>query len=475
MKVLLIHPPGDHMLRTNVPSVVDEETGCYPPLGLMYVAAWAEAQGRRQISILDAYAEKLAQAQIEERIRRAQPDVVGIQTLTFTLIDAIATARSAKRAAPKAHVCLGGPHVYLFPQETLSIPEVDSLVLGEGEMIFSELLDALEKGADLSGISGVVFRRDDGAIVDGGRRPLIENLDVLPPPARHLLDIQCYHTLLARSSPITTMMTSRGCPCRCIFCDRPHLGKRFRARSAASVVAEMKQIQEMGIREIFIYDDTFSISRQRVVEICDLIQKEGVKIGWDMRARINTVDAELLKRLRAAGCLRIHYGVESGVPEVLKRLRKEIDLEQARAIFKETKKVGIQTLAYFILGNPGETRAQMQATIDYARSIHADFTHWAVMTPFPGTELYTMGLDSGILPNDYWREFARNPTPDFVPMVWEETLKREELIAMLYKAYRAFYYRPGYLVRRIFEVRSWEEFRRKARAALRMFTATGRK
>jgi len=475
MKAILVHPPADHILRTNVPSVVDEEMGCYPPLGLMYVAAWALAHSGHEVSILDANAERLSQAQIEERLRREQPDVVGIQTLTFTLLDSIETARSAKRARPKAHVCLGGPHVYLYPEETLAIPEVDSLVLGEGEMAFTELLDALEQGGDLSVIPGVVFRRDDGSIHDGGRRPHIEDLDVLPPPARHLLPIKRYRTLLARASPVTTMMTSRGCPYRCVFCDRPHLGKRFRARSAGSVVAEMRAVQEMGIREIFVYDDTFSVSRQRVVEICEAIEKEKIQIGWDMRARINTMDPELLAILRRAGCIRIHYGVESGVPEVLKTLRKEIDLDEARAIFAETKRQGIQTLAYFILGSPGETREQMQATIDYARSIKADYVHWAVMTPFPGTQLYDMGLAQGVLPGDYWREFARNPTPGFVPLLWEETLKRDELVEMMYRAYRAFYRRPGYILRRVFEVRSWEEFRRKAKAALRLFAATGGK
>ena len=131
-----------------------------------------------------------------------------------------------------------------------------------------------------------------------------------------------------------------------------------------SVVDEMKAIRDMGIREIFVYDDTFSVSRKRVVEICEMILEEGVEIGWDIRARINTMDAEVLALLRRAGCLRIHYGVESGVPEILKNLRKEIDLDQAREIFAETRRQGIQTLGYFILGNPGETREQMQTSID---------------------------------------------------------------------------------------------------------------
>ncbi len=159
MKVLLISPPDDHMITTNVPSVVDEESGLYPPLGLLYVASYLEANSDHAVEVLDTHVDRLNYAQIEEEIRRRQPDVVGIQALTFTVIDSILTARVVKKVNPDTPVVLGGPHVFIYPQETLSIPEVDYLVLGEGEETFTRLIEALAKGADLAEIPGLAFNR----------------------------------------------------------------------------------------------------------------------------------------------------------------------------------------------------------------------------------------------------------------------------------------------------------------------------
>ncbi len=176
----------------------------------------------------------------------------------------------------------------------------------------------------------------------------------------------------------------------------------------------------------------------------------------------------MLKQMRRAGCVRIHYGVESGVAESQKTLRKDIDLERAQEVFRATRRQGIQTLGYFIIGNPSETRGQIRATVDYALSIPMDYAHWSLMMPYPGTDLYRMGLESGILPYDYWQEFARNPTDDFIPMVWEEILHQGELLVELDRAYRRFYGRPSYLLRRVLEVRSWKELRGKARLARKL-------
>ncbi len=469
MKVMLIHPAVRRMVSSPVPGTSYNDTGCYPPLGLLYIAAAALRNQGCEVSVLDANALDLSDREVEEHVRRQKPDLTGIQVMTFTLLDVLAAVRAVRRGHPATHLCLGGPHVWHYPEETAAFPEVDSLVVGEGEEVFPELIGALAAGRGPSGIPGVVFRGGSGTIRDGGRRPPIPDLDSLPFPARGLTPIDLYRSVLSRSFPITTMISSRGCPYRCIFCDRPHLGKTWRARSARSVVSEMKEIQELGIEEVFIYDDTFTISRERVIEICDLIRKEKVSIAWDVRARIDTVDEEMLGKMRRAGCVRIHYGVESGAPEILKILRKDIDLERAREVFRATRRQGIQTLGYFIIGNPSETRAQIRSTVDYALSIQADYAHWSLLVPYPGTDLYRMGLASGILPYDYWREFARNPTADFVPMVWEEVLKRGELLAELHRAYRRYYGRPAYLLRRVMEVRSWEELRSKASLAGKMF------
>lgn len=468
MKVLLIYPPNENMLTTNVPSVVEEEKGFYPPLGLMYVAAYAEANTEHEVEFLDAQVKRMNHAMIEQEIKRIKPDIVGIQAMTFTLIDVLLTAKTIKRVNKEIKVVLGGPHVNIYPEETVAFPEVDYIILGEGEVTFTDLIQNIENTQKLKEIKGIIYK-EGKKIINTGSRDLMNNLDSIPFPARHLTSYHEYHSLLAKRSPITTMITSRGCPYKCIFCDRPHLGKKFRARSAKNVVDEMEECVRMGIEEFFLYDDTFSVDSQRVFNICDEILNRGLKIGWDIRTRVDNVSNDLLKKLKEAGCERIHYGVESGNPEVLKVLRKGITIEQVRNAFEMTRNIGIETLAYFMIGLPGETRAQILETINFAKKLDPDFVQFSVTTPYPATLLYHMGLEKGIIKKDYWKEFAENPSTDFVPELWEENLSRKELLELLKHAYKRFYIRPKYVLKRILQVRSFKEFRRKAKAGLKVF------
>jgi len=456
------------MITTNVPTIVEGEKGFYPPLGLMYVAAYAEKYTDHEIEIFDTQVENLSYAEIETRIREIKPDVVGIQTITFSLIDALTTAEIVKKIDETIHVNLGGPHVGIYPLETIKRNYIDSLVLGEGEITFTQLINNIEDKEKLRGIKGLVFK-DKGEIINTGQSDFIDNLDDIPFPARHLTPYKKYYSLLAKRSPVTTMFTSRGCPYNCLFCDRPSMGKKFRARSAENVVDEFEECYKMGIKEIFIYDDTFTIDRQRVIDICDKILERNLDIGWDIRARVNTVDEELLQKLKAAGCERIHYGVEAGTPEILKVLRKGITLEQAQKAFKMTKDIGIDSLAYFMIGSPGETREQIMETIKFAGNLNPDYVHFSLTTPFPATDLYKQGLNTGIFTNDYWSDFASNPTKDFIPPLWEGELNRDELVALLKKSYKNFYLRPNYIMKKLVAVKSIGELKRKAKAGIKVF------
>jgi radical SAM superfamily enzyme YgiQ (UPF0313 family) len=462
------------MIRTNVPSVVDDVTGCYPPLGLLYVAGAIEQTGRHTVRVVDCVAEGLDVKALEGRLRELAPDVVGIEAITFSIVDSYQAARAAKSVNPSVPVLLGGPHVNLYPEETLALPEVDYLLLGEGETAIGPFLDALQDGGDMTRVPGAVFKDRNGHVFRGAPNPLIGDLDALPMPARHLLDNRRYSSALGKGQYLTTIMSSRGCPAKCIFCDRPHLGKRFRHRSAANVVDEMQQCYEQfGIDEFFFYDDTFTINRERVFDICQTVRERGLKVFWDIRARVATVDREMLAALAEAGCTRIHLGIESGNREVLRIMRKGLDLEKARQVFRWCREVGIETLAYFMLGNPGEGRAELKDTMDYALSIDCDYIHVAVTTPFPGTELYRMGLSEGVYECDYWSAFARDPSQDFVPALWEKTLSREELVAAMFELYRRFYRRPRYILRRLMKIRSWREFAVKAKVGMKLLAAPG--
>lgn len=466
MKVLLVNPRIDNMITTNLPCYVDEQRGYNPPLGLMYVAAYAEQHTNCEIQILDMLAEEVTYEQLENELRKRKPDIIGITTTTFTLIDAMIVAKIAKATDKGARVVIGGPHAHIYPEETISLPEVDFLVLGEGELAFAELLEKIDDYESLKGVKGIVFKHE-GEIINTGWAGLIEDLDSLPFPARHLTKVRKYGSLLAKGTVVSTMMSSRGCPHNCLFCHRPHLGKKFRPRSAANVVEEMEECVDMGIEEILVYDDTFTIDRQRVMDICRLILERGLSMTWDIRARVDTVDMEMLRALKKAGCERIHYGIESANPEILKVLRKGITLPQVESAFSMSKEVGISTLAYFMLGSPTETREQIMNTIDYAKRLEPDYCHFSVTTPYPATPLYEMGLKEGMF-SDYWRKFAANPRREFTTRFWEEDLSRDELIHLLDYAYKSFYTRPAYVLGQLRRVRSFSEFARKARAALRV-------
>ena len=468
MKVLLINPPSDNEIIGNNPQIIEEERGHNPPLGLLFIAGYLERFTDYSVEILDCQVEKLTYPKIEELLEKKKYDIVGITVMTFTLLDALKVARIVKKTNKNTRLVFGGPHVHIFPDETIHLPDVDYLVLGEGEQTFKELLDHIDDTKKLKTIRGLVFK-ENGGVVNTGLRDFIQDLDELPFPARHLTPYRKYSSLLARRTPVTTMMTSRGCPYKCSFCDRPQLGKKFRARSAQNVVDEMEECVKMGIHEFIIYDDTFTINKQRVKEICAEIIRRKLDIGWDIRARVDSVDESLLEKLKRAGCRGIHYGVESGTTKILKILNKRITIPEIEEAFSMTKKQGIMTLAYFMIGNPTETEEDILKTIEFAKKLDPDFIHLTIFTPFPATKIYLEGLEKRIIEKDYWRDFAKNPCHTFVPPYWKENFTIQELNELLVYAYKSFYTRPNYILRRLMKVQSLGEFKRKMKAGIKVF------
>jgi len=463
MKILLINPPLLNTIKSCLPKAIDEGRGFTPPLGLMYIAASLEKYTKHQIKILDCQAEQLNYNQLKTEIKKRKPDIIGITTLTFTLPDVIKTAKLAREINSKIKIILGGPHPTIYPEETAKIQEVDFCVIGEGEGVILKLIKKINNFNKIKQIKGIAFQ-EKNKIINTGQTDLIKDLNKLPFPARHLTPYKKYFWSLSALMPITTMFTSRGCPYKCSFCDRPALGKLFRTHSAKNVVDEMEECQKMGIKEIFIYDDTFTVDRQRVLDICDEVKKRDFTIAWDIRARVDTVDEEVLRKLKQAGCQRIHYGVEAGTQKILNVLRKGITLEMVERTFKLTKKIGIETAGYFMIGSPSETRKDILKTIQFMKKLNPDYVHITITTPYPATDLYRMGLEQKVLLYDYWKEFAENPTLDFEPYFWERELSKEELFSLLKKAYRSFYFRPEYVLKRISKLKSIKELFKKTKA-----------
>jgi len=466
MQILLINPPARQPLKSNIPQAVDEERGYNPPIGLLYVAAAARDAGH-QVAVLDAQLEELDYPEIAARARKLAPEVVGIQVLTFNLLDVLAVCKALKGALPGVKLVLGGPHVWLYPEESARLPGVDYCLLGEGENTFPALLAALGGKGTLDKVPGLAWLEGESYHANA-LPPLIDDLDSIPHPARELTLYDRYYSLIVARRPVTLLISSRGCPYLCTYCYRPHLGKKFRARSPENVVEEIEKCVSLGIHEFLFYDDTFDVERERVLELCRLLQKRRLDIGFDVRVRVDRMDEEVLTALKAAGCERIHYGVEASSQSVLRRLKKGIDLARVPEVFSLTHRLGLTTLAYYMIGSPGETRAMVEETIDYAVKLDSDYAHFSVTTPFPGTELYAEGLKLGIF-KDVWADFAARPTEDFLPPLWEEEMKAKELAELLAKAYRRFYLRPGYMWKRLKKVRRPGQFASQLRAGLKVF------
>jgi radical SAM superfamily enzyme YgiQ (UPF0313 family) len=469
MNILLINPPRENEIIGNNPPIIEEERGFNPPLGLLYLAGYLEKHTHQNITIIDAQVERLDYPALLSRISTGKPDIVGITAMTMTLIDVMKTAGLVKSIDKGIKVVLGGPHVHLFPDETIQLENVDYLVLGEGEEAFTDLIDNIGNTSRLREIPGLVFQ-ENGHMVHTGIRPSIRDLDSLPFPARHLVPYKQYTSLLSKGDIATTVFTSRGCPYKCSFCDRPHLGKVFRARSARNVVDEIEECTKMGIREFLFYDDTFTVNKKRVIDICNEIVRRGLDIGWDIRARVDTINEELLAHLKEAGCQGIHYGVEAGTAKILQILNKGITIRNVKKVFDLTRHYKIPILAYFMIGNPAETRDDILTTFRVMKELNPDFVHMTILTPFPGTKIYLDGLKSGRIKKDYWKEFALNPTPDFTPPHWDEYFSREELSELLVQGYKSFYIRPSYILKRIVSVRSLPELKKKAFAGLKVFS-----
>jgi len=469
LKVLLISPPEFNMIRTNLPKIVNsnDAKGYYPPIGLLYVAAATQDIKGVKVTVIDAVVDKLTYEQLEEKIKAEKPDVVGIQVMTFTLLDAITTADIIKKIDSNIHVCLGGPHIAIFPEETVLNKSVDTVIKGEGEKSFSELLNRIKNKRGFDGITGLYYKKDD-MVVKNSESALVKDLDALKHPARLLTNYNKYWSVLSERAPITTIMSSRGCPYKCTFCDRPTFGKVIRYRSADSIVSEIEECYALGISEFVFYDDTFTVNKRRVFEFCDKIKEKRLDIVWDVRARVDTVDKEMLIKMKMAGCRRIHYGVESGVDSVLISMQKEITVSQVRQAIKDTKEIGLTTLGYFMIGNVGESISDAKQTIKLMNELPLDYVHISVLMPFPGTTVYYQGVASGVYKTDYWKEYALKPNQDFIPQLWQEEIKEEELYELLKYAYKSFYKRPSYILRQLFKIRTMTELKRKVNTGLRI-------
>ena len=464
MKILLINPPTDYMIKSELPEWVNKITGVFPPLGLMYIASYLRLHTGYQVKILDTIAEDISYNEIEQYIKSYQPKLVGISAYTHNLIDVILVAKTAKKILPDVHVCLGGAHANLFPEQAIKIPEVDSVVLGEGESTFAELATALDNNSNFHKIKGLIFKQNE-EIISTGRRENITDLDALPFPDRSLIRGNKYYHVSGRNSKMTTMLSSRGCPYQCSFCSTTH--GAYRTRSPQDIVKEMAECASLGFQDIHFVDDAFNVSQERVACICDEILKMNLKVRWSFRGRVDNLSKALFKKAKEAGCVRINLGVETSTNEGLKILNKQIDVGQIKEAFKRAREVGIATVAYFMIGCPHErTKADVLKTIDFACELDPDFALFNILTLYPETLLYKNALGKGIIKQGNWDVFVSEPHLKFEPPIWGEHLNREDLAQLLKFSYKKFYLRPKVFLRNLLNLTDLSTLKRKLKTCL---------
>jgi len=472
MQVLLIQPPEWYTVRANLPESVEKLRGATPPISLMCVAAGVRKTGRHRVTLLDAFALGLGYDGLERAIRKAKPDVVGIPVTTFTLLDAMETARRARKAVPGAKIVAGGLQPSLYPKETAELGIFDYSFPGEVDWTLPLFLEALESGNGVQDIPGIIFCDGKNLVANPPAAP-IEDLDSLPFPSHDLLVLDRYSSLITNLEPVSITVTSRGCPYRCSFCSHSVTGKKYRTRSAESVAEEMAWCEKLGIRYLMVYDEVMTLQKDRVLQLCELIQKRGIKMKWMARARVGHLTDDILGAMKRAGCDMVTMGIESGSPRVLKKLKRPTDIDALVRSFHMIRSAGLRSIAYFMIACPDEEMEDLQASLDVAKRSNPDMVHAAVFVPYPATDLYEEGLATGRFETDYWEAFSMNPSRDFHPRLWVAPGREKEAMERLQWFYRRFYLRPGYVLRRLVKLSGMKDVLRNLRGLSAVLTGKG--
>lgn len=435
------------------------------PLGLAYIAGYLESL-KIPVRIIDSQAEGMSMAEVVASILSGDEGIIGISMLTpaFGVVKALCS--QIKLNCPGRRIVLGGPHCTVLPERTLEeIPETDIVCIGEGEVTLSEIAQ-LDDTSFLSGVKGICFRARD-ALVRTDSRPPVQDLDQIPPPARHLLPMKKYHLTASRvsgSGYCPTILVARGCPFSCTFCSRT-FGRTFRSHSINRILSEIQAlIDTYQISQLNIEADTLTVNKKFIKALCNGLIESGIsrQIRWTCESRVDTIDKELLKLMHEAGCWQISYGVETGSQRLLDSINKSISLEQIEQIFRMTKNAHISIRGFFMLGLPGENLEESQATIDFAKKLNPLWAQFTVTIPYPGTKMYEdLDLQGKIRTHDWsryntWSGWQGSQDIPFVP----DGRTVDELLALQKRALREFYLRPIVAVQFLKHLKSWKDLQK---------------
>lgn len=389
MKISFIFPRWTEVFGTF--SRIAQKASAFPPLNLCYLAAIAEQLGHT-VQIVDGEVENLDNDAVVRRVSEFSPDIIGM-TSTTPMFHIVRSLSKQLKKAVTAPIIVGGHHASLLKEEAFD-PAFDYLFIGEAEFSFRQFLQVIEEKGDISGIRGILYKKE-GAIVSTGAPECAEDIDIFPFPARHLLKTELYKVgTLKGKLGFTTVMMSRGCPFKCVFCSTKVSGRHVRRRTVKSVVQEIELVvKNFNVRHIFFADDVLTLDKKFTLDLCDALNSMKIPITFEGSTRANLVDEELISAMKKAGLIRISFGLESADQQILKIIRKEVPLESYITANKLTNKYKIETINSVMLGLPGDTRESINKTIDFLRNAR-DIQHatFGIAMPYPGTEFYEMAL-----------------------------------------------------------------------------------
>lgn len=394
--------------------------GVTPPLGLCYIAGTLEKEGY-DVIIIDGQVEKDKEGHVEkddllrigismeslsELVVRSAPDIIGISCPLSMMWEDVSNLSSLlKKNCPNSFQILGGFHPSAFSQECLLDSKVDCIVIGEGEETFLELVNKISHQLDPFDSNGIAYRDNSGTPVRNQPREPIKNLDLIPVPARHLIDLEKYIKINKSQGGqkryrYTTLITSRGCPNNCVFCSvKVVWGRGWRARSPENVLEELEELKnKYKIDEIHFEDDNISLNKKRMNRLCDLIIEKGLDITWTTPngIAVHTLDRDLVFKMKMSGCHQLNFGIESGNEYILNKvIKKNLNLTRAREVIGWTKEAGIWAHGFFVIGFPGETKEMIHDTLDFAKTSGLDSAFFTIATPYPGTELFDILVSMG--------------------------------------------------------------------------------
>lgn len=453
MEIYFINPPsanemkqireGRCMLHTNA------WTSLWSPISLALCAAVVRKKGI-EVKLIDCVAEEINFSILSQIIRNYSPDMVVINTSTPSIEDDLSTVKWIKNIDRNIKTTIIGIHGSILTEECFQmLPDLDFIVRGEPEETVCNLVLTIRDNKDISQVKGVSYRKSS-KIIHNPSRDFIKNLDELPYPAWDLVNLSKY-TLPFSNKRFLLIIPARGCPYGCTFCNsKSYYGTTLRMRSAENVVDELEWAKNtFGIEDFLFWTESFTLNRSFAQEMADGILKRKLKIYWICNSRVDDVDKELLKSFKEAGCWMIGYGVESGDQMILDRVKKGTHISQAIDAVSLAKKVGLEVVAYYVLGLPGETKKSIKKTVDLANKLNTDFAQFYCAVPYPGCELYEEAKEKKWINTDDWTRFEQNYS-----VLDLDSIAAKEVMFFKKRAYLCFYLHPKRICRILKKIRS---------------------